>query len=106
MWQLCKASNIFVCAIFLRARFNRCDVGYSGSSCETTVENNPTSLYEDFENDLLKTKWLSIIGGTTSSNGCGTISSGRSLYFNGVKPQYTMAHMHMVDQWQYYELFC
>lgn len=65
-----------------------CDTGYAGDACDTVTKKNSIGFYEDFENDILPTRWLSIVGATTTRNGCGTLASGRSLYFNqvGVSP--------------------
>ncbi|ESO91434.1 hypothetical protein LOTGIDRAFT_228850 [Lottia gigantea] len=65
-----------------------CDFGYHGIFCEDSIVPNPTSLLENFENNLIvqSSQLLSIEGGEIGYN-CGVISSGKALVFDNSGPR-------------------
>jgi reelin len=57
-----------------------CDSGFGGTMCSPT-QALPTELMDEFEDDLLRTKWSQMSGGSLAT-GCGPLAAGKTLYFS------------------------
>ncbi|XP_071486224.1 reelin-like [Diadema antillarum] len=71
-----------------------CDTGYVGESC-VPASNRLTAIRSDFEEmSAMNAVWKTIQGGSVScrGRGCGTISSGCSLYFHGPGVRQLVSH--------------
>ncbi|XP_064633067.1 reelin-like [Lineus longissimus] len=62
----------------------KCDVGYSGPSCELSVRPEPTMLIDPLHDlpTLSDGKYSSVQGGILGYD-CGVVSSGKAIVFNG-----------------------
>ena len=58
-----------------------CDPEFSADNCSVSANPLPTSVKDDFESSIYGSTGLSYIGGSPDT-GCGTLSSGKSLYFS------------------------
>lgn len=59
-----------------------CDPGFSGNNCNTRSVLPPTTLKDDFDNGNVMNGVVSGRLGGGIDTGCGTLSSGKSLYFS------------------------